>query len=334
MPKPNATSQFDPFGMLLTGRIWEVGSGYRYGFNGYENTDEILGDNIAVDFGARVYDARLGRFFSIDPRSGEYPWQSVYAYYSNCPILVVDVEGMGGTGDDPPTGNKAGAPVRTDYQNTSNYFAPTNWVENDLINSNLVYYHKSDPNQRVVIYWDPNAAINGVHKDPVTGEIVGNGAYRAVREIRRSELITTVTPAIYSDEIIIPGTVNRIQTSRRRLGRDIYMAGNFSIIPASDLGFIADIRFLGDVTGVNDVNGTTKVGVGIVLNLEIPDARTTAPYPTFINNVQNLLPYSLNLIPNSTFVLQCHLQVRHRVIIGPILQVILLIMHMRLFQIP
>jgi len=83
--------------MLLVGRNYSItNENYRFGFNGYENTDELLGDNIAIDFGARVYDSRLGRFFSIDPRSGEYPWQTPFAYFSNSPIAIVDVAGMGG----------------------------------------------------------------------------------------------------------------------------------------------------------------------------------------------------------------------------------------------
>lgn len=89
---------YDPFGMIIVGR--DFGANYRFGFNGYENTDELLGDNTAIDFGARIYDCRIARFFSIDPRSSEYPWQSVYVYFSNCPIAVVDVNGMGGPNKD------------------------------------------------------------------------------------------------------------------------------------------------------------------------------------------------------------------------------------------
>lgn len=43
-----------------------------------------------------MFDGRLGRFFSIDPRSSEYSWQTPYAYFSNSPIWKIDFEGKGG----------------------------------------------------------------------------------------------------------------------------------------------------------------------------------------------------------------------------------------------
>jgi RHS repeat-associated protein len=68
------------------------GGGYRYGFNGQEKEPE-LGDYYAFEY--RIHDARLGRFLSVDPIGGNYPWQSVYAYFKNCPILIIDFLGLG-----------------------------------------------------------------------------------------------------------------------------------------------------------------------------------------------------------------------------------------------
>jgi RHS repeat-associated protein len=45
---------------------------YKYGYNGKENDKEISVG--AQDFDAREYDNRLGRFFSMDPHKGAYPW--------------------------------------------------------------------------------------------------------------------------------------------------------------------------------------------------------------------------------------------------------------------
>ena len=48
-----------------------------------------------MDMGMRCYDARLGRMFHIDPRAGEYPWQTTYAYHRNNPVAIVDFLGGG-----------------------------------------------------------------------------------------------------------------------------------------------------------------------------------------------------------------------------------------------
>lgn len=76
------------------------GFGYRFSFNGKEKDNEVSGDGNTIAFEARIYDSRLGRFFSTDPWEYKYAWQSTYAYYRNSPISQIDFLGMGG--DDPP----------------------------------------------------------------------------------------------------------------------------------------------------------------------------------------------------------------------------------------
>ncbi len=83
----------DPFGMLLVGRNWDVGIGYRYGFNGKENEDEIAGNNNDLDFGARIYDARLAKWLSIDPLQKKYPSWGSYTFATNNPINLADKDG-------------------------------------------------------------------------------------------------------------------------------------------------------------------------------------------------------------------------------------------------
>lgn len=84
---------YDPFGMLLSGRNWSVGSEYRYGFNGKENEDEIAGNNNDLDFGARIYDSRLGRWFSMDPINENNIDNSPYTSFENNPIFYLDPDG-------------------------------------------------------------------------------------------------------------------------------------------------------------------------------------------------------------------------------------------------
>ncbi len=66
---------------------------FRYGFNKMEADDEIKGSRNSYDFGARIYDSRLGRFLSLDPMSKNFPFQSPYLFASNNPIFYIDENG-------------------------------------------------------------------------------------------------------------------------------------------------------------------------------------------------------------------------------------------------
>lgn len=68
--------------------------GYRFGFNGMEKTDEWQGGGMEYDFGARMYDPRVGRFLSLDPLGYKTPFQSAYTFAKNSPILLIDAKGL------------------------------------------------------------------------------------------------------------------------------------------------------------------------------------------------------------------------------------------------
>lgn len=62
---------------------------YRYGFNGQEKDNEVKGTGNSYDFGVRnIYDARLGRFISVDPNYRYLPDYSPYQYARNVPIML------------------------------------------------------------------------------------------------------------------------------------------------------------------------------------------------------------------------------------------------------
>jgi len=65
-------------------------SSYLFGFNGKEMEDGI-GDG--YDFGARIYDARLGRWLAVDPLQMKYPELSSYNFVANSPLLFIDPDG-------------------------------------------------------------------------------------------------------------------------------------------------------------------------------------------------------------------------------------------------
>ena len=74
--------------------------GYRYGFNGMEKDDEIAGEGNSYTTYFRQYDARLGRWKSIDPEARKYAWQSPYVAFNNNPIYYNDPFGDDVTDDE------------------------------------------------------------------------------------------------------------------------------------------------------------------------------------------------------------------------------------------
>lgn len=78
--------------MLVPGRNNSTNS-YRYGFNGMEKDDEMKGSGNSYDFGARMYDPRIGRWFKRDPLEVKYPFSSTYAYVANSPLMFIDPDG-------------------------------------------------------------------------------------------------------------------------------------------------------------------------------------------------------------------------------------------------
>ena len=94
MLDPLEMNNYFPFGMLKEGMFANSGEGYRYGFNSYEKDDEIKGLGNSIDFGARIYDPRLGRFKSLDPMGRIYPGRSHYLFAGNSPIAFIDKGGL------------------------------------------------------------------------------------------------------------------------------------------------------------------------------------------------------------------------------------------------
>ena len=68
--------------------------GYRYFFNGQEADNEVLGEGALHSFEYRMHDTRIGRFWSVDPLAGKFPWNSTYAFAENMPIWARELEGL------------------------------------------------------------------------------------------------------------------------------------------------------------------------------------------------------------------------------------------------
>ena len=87
-----SANEYYPFGMVMPNRNFSS-ENYRYGFNGMEKDQEFTGSQSHYDFGARIYDGRIGRWLSIDPYYDRYRSHSPYNYAVNSPIFVIDSDG-------------------------------------------------------------------------------------------------------------------------------------------------------------------------------------------------------------------------------------------------
>ncbi len=90
----NATVSNDyyPFGMLLPSRNTGE-TAYRFGYQGKEHDDELKSTANSYDFGARMYDPRVGRWLSMDPLQAKYPDLSPYNFCANDPVNLMDPDG-------------------------------------------------------------------------------------------------------------------------------------------------------------------------------------------------------------------------------------------------
>ena len=81
------------FGSPMPGRNFIGSNTYRYGFNDKENDNEVDGEGNTMDFGSRMEDTRIGRWFSRDPQANRYNFISPYAAFGNSPLYYSDAGG-------------------------------------------------------------------------------------------------------------------------------------------------------------------------------------------------------------------------------------------------
>ena len=86
--------------------------GYRYFFNGQEADNEVLGEGTLHAFEYRMHDTRIGRFWSVDPLAGKFPWNSTYAFAENRVVDGRELEGLEWDPNKPLTTSNEQIPIR------------------------------------------------------------------------------------------------------------------------------------------------------------------------------------------------------------------------------
>ncbi|HMJ68289.1 MAG TPA: RHS repeat-associated core domain-containing protein [Cyclobacteriaceae bacterium] len=133
-----SSQDYYPFGLSFNDYSRENSLANQYQYNGKEFQDEL---NLGwLNYGWRMYQSDLGRFFNLDPHAEGYSNWTPYNYVANNPVLLIDPDGRDWTI------NKSEKDGKTNYDikftaTLINKSTNTNIKTEDLLN--LVYSIKT-----------------------------------------------------------------------------------------------------------------------------------------------------------------------------------------------
>jgi len=219
----------------------QVGSENQYEYNGKE-LNEDFGLNL-YDYGARWYDAAVGRFLSVDPLVSKYPGHSPYVYTLNNPIRFIDPDGLA-----PETVVPTGATEEQRQQSLQ-------MIQNTLSTDDAKF-----------VRLDANGQID---KDFINSHESESGNFSSLKTLVNSEMIVEVSLAegfSYVDQNGSPGSEEMPYfTADEYSDKDIEgatMSGNST----GESGFLGKTLFPDGKGGQNSPDGTIKVVINSKLS--------------------------------------------------------------------
>lgn len=134
-----------PYGMAHPSRSYDQGE-FKFGFAGMETDAQLGGNRHTYNFGARLYDPRIARWWSVDKLYAKTPGVSPYVYSESSPLALTDPDGnetiftvlpnkdkKGGTviiSTEIILRNNPSATFVTNYQKiVDHYYTPKVWVD-------------------------------------------------------------------------------------------------------------------------------------------------------------------------------------------------------------
>jgi RHS repeat-associated protein len=152
------------------------GVDYRFGFNGMQRDDELKGEGNSLDFGARIYDSRLGKFLSLDQFQRLSTGVSLYSFADNSPLLFIDKDGN--------YKFPAGSTFEKDYPILTNYLKDN--ISEVLKNPKVLdalskYGQMSKSDVATALKWGNGPTINITHLSGANGEFTPTSGSSEIR---------------------------------------------------------------------------------------------------------------------------------------------------------